>query len=318
MAGLRNERAVVAQSAEIREAIDSAMSRGNAVDAVCTGILMACALDPSVAFGSTSIVVAGFGMSPRRLDGRVLQPGNEAKRPRGFRADETIPSAAYVPTPRVFAAVGTALTLAGRGTYGANAAPAVAACSNEARRLVLEAFGALGPALFQKRSIEQELRTSAGPGAGGALVEADLLVGAPSFEDFPQDDGDRFAPSTVGPIAFDDAKVEWIGARDATGLMAFASLERVTEGHSIEALGLVLPRTAVPVRRGVERVDPMTRLGVLPPLRVAMNEGHLAAMAGLHGASAALSSWARAGIAQTAEEALASFPELSVARLDRG
>jgi hypothetical protein len=317
MAGLRKERAAMAQSAEIRDAVDSAMSRGNAVDAVCTGLLMACALDPSVAFGSTSIIVGGFGMSPRRLDGRVLQPGNQAKRPRGFRADEVIPPAAYVPAPRLFATVGTALTLAGRGTYAANAAPAVAACSSDARRGVIEAFGALGPALFQKRAIEAELRASVGPTAGGALCEADLTVAAPSFADLPLGEGDLFLPSEVGPSSFDDGQVEWIGARDVTGLMAFASFVRSSEGHLVEGLGLRIPRVAVPVLRGVQRVDPTTPIGSLPPLRVEMVEGQLAAMAGLQGPAAALSSWARAGVAQSAHDAVAAYPELTVARLDR-
>jgi hypothetical protein len=317
MGALRKDRAVLANAADVRDAVDSALGRGNAVDAVCTGLLVACARDASVAFGSASILVAGFGMSPRRLDGRVLQPGNLAKRPRGFRDDETVPSAAYVANPRLFATIGTALTLAGRATYAAATAPAIASCSDEGRKSVLEAFAALGPALFQKRAIADELRAAAGPTVGGSLCDDDFTVLAPSFVDVPARGDDAFAAPVLGPAAFEDGAVEWIGARDATGLMCFASFERAKEGHEIPALGLVAPRVALPVRRGVQRVDPTVSLGLLPPVRVAFDAGQLAAVEALAGPVAALAAFARSGDALSAEAALAHYAELETARIDR-
>jgi hypothetical protein len=317
MGALRKDRAVLANAADVRDAVDAALGRGNAVDAVCTGLLVACARDASVAFGSVSLLVAGFGMSPRRLDGRVLQPGNLAKRPRGFRDSEVVPSAAYVANPRLFATVGTALTLAGRATYAAATAPALAACADEARKSVLEAFAALGPALFQKRSIAEELRAAAGPTAGGSLCDDDFTILAPSFFEFPAGSEDRFAVPSLAPSSFEDGAVEWIGARDATGLMCFASFERAKEGHEIPALGLVAPRVALPVRRGVQRVDPALPLGLLPPVRVAVEGGQLAAIEALEGPVAALAAFARGGEAMRSEEARARYVELEAVRIDR-
>lgn len=317
MGALKKDRAVVTSSLELREVLDSALGRGNAVDAVCTGLLAACARDASVAFGSVSIVVAGFGMSPRRLDGRVLEPGNLAKRPRGFREGEAIPSAAYVAAPRLFATIGTALTLAGRCTYAAACAPAVATCPDDARRSLLEAFSALGPALFQKRAIAEELLSSLGAGAGGALTEDDLSVGAPSFEDLVIATDEAFAPPALGPLAFEDAKVEWLGARDATGLFALASFERASDGHEVPGLGLLCPRVAVPVRRSVKRVDPTTPLGVLPPVRTVVLEGQVAALEALGGPVAALAALARGGEAMTAEAARAAHLGLEAVRIGR-
>lgn len=318
MGALRKDRAVQANAADVRDAVDSALGRGNAVDAVCTGLLVACARDASVAFGSVSLLVAGFGMSPRRLDGRVLQPGNLAKRPRGFRESEAVPSAAYVANPRLFATVGTALTLAGRMTYAAATSPALAACSDEARRGVLEGFAALGPAVFQKRSIAEELRAAAGPTVGGSLCDDDFTVLAPSFADFAPSADDTFAVPDLAPAAFEDGAVEWIGARDASGLVCVASFERSKEGHEIPALGLVAPRVALPVRRGVQRVDPTTPLGILPALRVVFEGGQFAAVEALEGPVAALGAFARGAEPLSAEALRGRFGELEVVRVTRG
>lgn len=317
MGALSNERAVVAHAADVRDAVHAALGRGNAVDAVCTGLLVACARDASVAFGSVSLLVAGFGMTPRRLDGRALQPGNLAKRPRGFRESEAVPSAAYVANPRLFAAIGTALTLAGRGTYAATTAPALAACSDDGRRHLLEAFAALGPALFQKRAIAEELRASVGPSEGGSLHDDDFTLLAPSFVDLPSSPADAFAAPSLAPSAFEDGAVEWIGARDATGLMCFASFERTKEGHAIPALGLVAPRVALPVRRGVQRVDPTSPLGLLPPVRAVFSDGQLAAIEALEGPVAALAAFARSGESLTGEAACSRYVEAKTVRIDR-
>ena len=317
MGGLRKDRSAFAASAEIHGAIESAMGRGNAVDAVCTGMLLACALDETVAWGSASLVVAGFGMSPRRLDGRVLQPGNGARRPRGFRPEEEIPSAAFVPVPRLFAAIGTAVTLAGRATYTGSSAPAVASCANDARRALLQSFSALGPALFQNRSIAEEIRLSAGPGAKGALCAEDLAIAAPSFEDLAVLDEDIFASAAAGEIAYHESTLEWLGARDSSGLICFASIERASDGHRIEALGVVAPRSAVPVRRGVQWVDPTTPLGSLPPVRVEVRDGQIFAVEGLHGHTSALAAFERSAVRRTSADAVAAFPELGVVRMER-
>jgi hypothetical protein len=256
-------------------------------------------------------------MTPRRLDGRVLEPGNLAKRPRGFVDGEPVPSAAYVAAPRLFTAVGTALTLAGRSTYASASAPAIATCPDDARRALLEAFAALGPALFQKRAIADELRAALGAAAGGMLVDEDFAVGAPSFEDLPVFPDERLAPSALGPLAAEESRVEWLAARDANGLLAMASFERAPHGHEVHALGLVCPRVAVPVRRGVKRVDPTTPLGVLPPVRAIVHEGQVAGLEGLSGPVAALAALARGGGALTASDACAAHAGLEAVRITR-
>ena len=317
MGAVRAGRAVIARSPELRAAVDGALGRGNAVDAVCTGLLLACAQDASVAMGSVSVVVAGFGMAPRLLDGRVLEPGNLARRPRGYRSDEAVPSAAYVAAPRLFATVAAALTLAGRRTFAAAASPAVSACGNPARKVVLEAFSALGAALFQRRGLADELFAAAGPGAGGALAPADLEVAAPSPVALAARCDEAFAAPVLGPCAFEDSAVEWIGARDGAGLVCLASFERAAEGHELSGLGLVAPRVAVPVRRGIPRVTPTTALGLLPPVRAVQEGGALAFLEALEGPVAALASLARRGEPVHGARVCEEHPLLQVVRVAR-
>ncbi|HYP88320.1 MAG TPA: hypothetical protein VEQ59_09200, partial [Polyangiaceae bacterium] len=60
------------------------LARGStAIDAVIAGYFAAAGAYPGVLFGSVTVLLGGTGSGDRAFDGRVRQPGRNAKRPRG-------------------------------------------------------------------------------------------------------------------------------------------------------------------------------------------------------------------------------------------
>ena len=91
MAGRR--RAAAGSESHVAQAARDALARGNAVDAVVAGVLMAAAESPGVLLGPVQLLAGGAGAGLIAIDGRVRQPGMGAPRPRGFLATEPIPEA---------------------------------------------------------------------------------------------------------------------------------------------------------------------------------------------------------------------------------
>src|SRR5579862_1370370 len=92
--GAAAQKAATASDPVVAEAAREALSRGNAVDAVVTGVLVAAARSASVLLGPLQALVGGAGAGLLAVDGRVRQPGTGAPRPRGFVEGTPIPDAA--------------------------------------------------------------------------------------------------------------------------------------------------------------------------------------------------------------------------------
>ena len=69
---------------------------GSAVDAVLSGYFAAAGAYPGVLLGPVTLLIGGTGSGDRAFDGRVRQPGKNAKRPRGTLPGEEPPLAARV------------------------------------------------------------------------------------------------------------------------------------------------------------------------------------------------------------------------------
>ena len=59
-----------------------------------------------------------------------------------------------------------------------------------------------------------------------------------------------------------------LAVADSRGMLAVACWEQPTEGVRIDAVDLIAPLLAIPVRRGATRVTPGTRLSAPSPIRV--------------------------------------------------
>ena len=250
-----------ASETHVAEAARDALVRGNAVDAVVTGVLMAAAEAPGVLLGPVQMLIGGAGAGLIAIDGRVRQPGRGAPRPRGFVAGEVIPDAARVGVPALPGALATALASLGTRALPRATAPAIerarARCPERAAMLAfLARRGA--PALAED-SVAGELTAAAGRAAQGLLTTEDLARVRPGLV--------RCAERSLGPSGvltvpwksvgpYDGACTHVVAAADGRGLVAVACYEVPADGLPVPALGLVAPFAAAPVLRGKPRLAP--------------------------------------------------------------
>jgi len=245
--------AAATQPAALAAASELAL-RGNAVDAVCAGVLAAAAEDPSVLFGPLHVLVTGPGFGVRCIDGRLRQPGLGAPRPRGFVEKDEIPDAARVAIPALPAAVATALSMFGTVTAKRAFASALDALERKhPRRALLEALAREGPSVLAKDPFADALTTAFGRLAGGVMTADDLRAPRAPAEPCAIENGGAFAP-----FAEDVAHGELhaVCAADRRGGVAVACYEIAREGFAIESLGVIAPLRAEPVMRGVRRIEP--------------------------------------------------------------
>ncbi len=260
-------------------AANEMLARGSAVDAIVAGVLAAAGAHAGVLLGPVQILVGGPGVGLRAIDGRVLQPGKGAPRPRGFLPDETIPRAARVAVPAMPAALATALASFGKSTAAQVAAAGIAlAAAVPARKAVLERLAQRGPSALADEAIAGELVRGAGKHAGGVLTQADLaelrplVLGCASYDvgarrvftvpwgSAAMRDGGAPGPSGVA--------VHAVVAIDVRGVLAAACYlaPKDDEAASLEALGLTAPLLAEPVLRGKPRVRPGEPIAVAAPI----------------------------------------------------
>jgi hypothetical protein len=275
---------------------------GDAIGAAVAAFFAAAGDDAGVLFGPLSLLVAQVGVGARAFDGRLRQPGQGLKRPRGLVLDAPVPAAARAAAPTGIAALFVALR------YGPNAAPsrvlaagiALAKKNGSARRAaLLEAIQRLGPSALAEAGVTRALFHAVGPIEGGQLTEGDLR--AVSAVDHPaqiDDAGVARVPWHAPPEADDEEQRQaWaeqlerqqgVCVADSRGCFAALSYDKVQRGVAVEELELVLPLAAAPVRRGVRRITPGVFLPAPAPLAV-----HLALDASPLYAELALSSFAR-------------------------
>jgi hypothetical protein len=262
----------------VARAARDALSRGNAVDAVVAGVLVAAAESPSVLLGPLQLLVAGAGAGLCAVDGRVRQPGLGAPRPRGVRGGESVPPAARVGVPLLPAAIASVLASLGRATYRRAVGPAIerARMRSHERAHMLEAIARRGAAAFNEEGIVTELTAAAGRAAGGILTRLDLASARPVV--VACNDGCVGATGILtvpwGGAAPQDASfTEVVAAADARGLVAIACYQDSPEGVPVPALGLVAPAMAVPVLRGEPRLRPGEALPAPAPIALRATGG---------------------------------------------
>lgn len=272
-------RAAAASESHVAEAAREVLARGNAVDAVVGGVLMAAAESAGVLLGPLQLLAGGAGAGLIALDGRVRQPGLGAPRPRGFLGTEPIPDAARVGVPFLPAALATAVASLGAGTLLRAAGPALAWARTRApeRAVLLEAIARRGaPALAEERVVA-ELMAAAGRVARGLLTPEDLGGVLPAVT--------RCEERSLGPSGVlivpwrgeagvvDASSAHVIAAADGRGLVAIACYEAPLEGVPVPALGLVAPQSATPVLRGRVRVAPGTPRPAAAPISLRARHG---------------------------------------------
>jgi hypothetical protein len=321
-------RAAGGSDPSVAQAVRDAVARGNAVDAVVTGLLVAAAEAPGVLLGPVQILAGGVGAGLQAVDGRVRQPGLGIPRPRGVPAGEAIPPPARVGVPTLPAAVATVLASLGATTLLRAAGPAIerARALSAERAAFLETFARRGAAAMVDDTVAAELAAVAGRAAGGTLTRDDLAAARPAVLTC---DEHSLGPSGVLRVPWRDASLDGQGttthvvaAADGRGLVAIACYEVPADGLAIPALGLLAPAFASPVMRGEARVRPGEPRPACAPIALRARRGVVDVAIGVgqaEGADAALEALlATLDDAALLREALGGAPGCPVALVRTG
>lgn len=263
---------------------------GTAADAVIAGFFAHAGVEPGVLLAPVVALVAGVGAGARVIDGRTLQPGKGAPRPRGWKTEAEVPEPARVGAPRSLGAMTILHAARGRTSMAQLVKPGVLAAENAgalARANLLRRFGASGQTALRTDEFVGAMTAAAGPVVGGVLTPEDLETALP--EDLPAQStavGDQTAvigPPWDPPLGrFHDAEV--LLASDGRGIVVALAYVPTPfdDGVLVPELGMVLAKNAHPVRRGIPRTKPGTALDMPAPIAIAMR-GATAALVALLG-----------------------------------
>jgi hypothetical protein len=260
---------------------------GSAADAAIAGFLAHAGADPGVLLAPVVAIVAGVGAGARVIDGRTLQPGKGAPRPRGWKSEAEVPLAARIGVPRSLGVMTLLHASRGKTSVSQLVKPGALAAENAgalARANLLRRFGTSGQTALRSDDFVGALVAAAGPVVGGALTAEDLETALP--EDVPGKTTNVAADTAVISVPWEAplgrfADAEVILASDGRGIViALAYVPaRVEDGLSVPELGLVLGANAHPVRRGIPRTKPGTPLDMPAPIAVATRGGTATAVA---------------------------------------
>lgn len=263
--------ALIANHTDVEEAGVSVLTdTGSALSAVVGAYFVAAGLLPGVLLAEVTLLTAAVGGDVRVFDGRLRQPGLGAKRPRGFTAEDEIPASAYVAVPSAVQAVliglayeksAVASKLVRLGVKAANG------CGAKRRAAALGRIAAVGAAAFVEAVIAHPLLAVAGPSQGGLLTRQDLGH-SPSLDNagkvLARDEHGvavgvpwELATTKAGKGVFAPLSIV---AVDAHGRFAALTCAAALKGVEIDELQLIAPKAAVPVTRGVTRVQPGSAL----------------------------------------------------------
>lgn len=275
---MRVRRAVLAtESVAEQAALEHLTNGGGALGAVFAGFFAAAGARPGVLLGPISAIVAGVGQGARAFDGRLREPGLGTKRPRGFLSEGEVPNAARVAVPGAALAAIIAQAYAGDSLRSlvAPGVQAAKASGAEQRARFIDRIGQVGAAALTEPAFKRPLLQVGGTSEGGVLTPSDLEnrddVDQPARERVEAD-----ATWVEAPWASDapDAPVDRgaaVCAADQHGLIA-ALCYRITDmGTLVPELELIAPHAAVPVMRGVPRVQPGSRLPVPAPMAIRLD-----------------------------------------------
>lgn len=254
---------------------------GSAMAAALGGFFAAAGSEPGVLFAPLTILVGGGGAGGRVFDGRCRQPGLGAKRPRGWTDSEVIPEAAYAAVPGSVAAAVVACAYVPGTSVNAVVRRGVAAARRVGaakRAALLGQVASLGAGVLGDPRLKGILLGELGPAQGGLIASGDLMpprdLDRPALERdglwVPPWLSDGDAPDVAGvPVTSTALGVGHVlCAVDVRGLFVVLSFRSCTVGIELEDLEVCLPKLAVPVRRGVPRVEPGASLPAPAPIAV--------------------------------------------------
>lgn len=262
----RREWSVASSSPAAEDAARAVLPGGNAADAIVAGVLGACAAHAAVLLGSLQVIITGPAIGARAVDGRARQPGRGTRRPRGFVDEASIPNAARVAVPGLPSALATTSTAFGMLSLTKAAAPALelAKATSKERARVLGRVARMGGAALREALVLEPWLEVAGVLAGGLLTPEDVAEAAATIEEIERGDVLRVPWWAEG----NDRVASVLAVADSRGTLAIACWENPDEGVRIEALDLIAPLVAEPVRRGATRVAPGTRISAPSPIRI--------------------------------------------------
>lgn len=253
---------------------DELAKGATAVDAVLAGYFAAAGAYPGVLLGPVTLLVGGTGSGDRAFDGRVRQPGKNAKRPRGTLPGEEPPKAARIGVPCSVPALAVATHYGGSVTLGRLVQSGVALARErgaEKRAAILTRVGEVGALAFSEPDVSRAMVRAFGPPAGGLLTPADftrpenLDVGAPRAEQ-------RLTAPWAGEATEPFVRGTTVSAIDINGLFVAAAFECQPEGLYVDELELSAPLLATPTLRGVPRLAPGTPLPAPAPIWITYDE----------------------------------------------
>jgi gamma-glutamyltranspeptidase/glutathione hydrolase len=245
---------------------------GSAIDAVLAGYFAAAGAYPGVLLGPLTLLLGGTGSGDRAFDGRVRQPGKNAKRPRGTLPGQEPPSASRVGVPSSVPALAVAVGYGAQASLNRLVQPGVALARErgaERRAGVLARVGAVGALAFSEPELSRALVRAFGAPNGGLVTPADFA--RPEGLDVPATrDEQGTAPLLVAPWAEQSTSAfvrgATVSAIDVNGMFMAAAFECQPEGLYVEELELSAPLLAAPTMRGVPRVTPGSPLPAAAPL----------------------------------------------------
>lgn len=277
--------AACATSAIAQDAAERALADGgSAADAVVAGYFALAGEQAAALFSPTTILVAGPGVAGRAIDGRAIQPGAGASRPRGFVDDAHIPLAARAAVSRAPHAVLLLQANHGRRSLKKNVTRGAAAAKSAGDTKRAEFLSRIGDAgSVGLASANEAIVRAAGPYASGLVTVEDLERARPAdtaatLVDTSAATGEamrlHFEP-WPGVAPNGPALGEAVLAVDARGLLVALScfVDRGDLGGLlVPEVQVALPLLAEPVRRGKTRVAPGTIFAV-PSSLVAVDCG---------------------------------------------
>ena len=249
------------------------LARGrSAIDAVLAGYFAAAGQYPGVLLGPVTLLLGGTGTGNRAFDGRMRQPGKNAKRPRGTPPEQEPPSAARIGVPCSVPALAVALGYGAQSTLARLVQPGVALARErgaERRAAVLARVGEVGALALSEPELSRALVRAFGAPNGGLVTPADFTH--PEALDLPAQRLEQGGTARLVAPWADAAKNAFVrggtvSAVDVKGLFVAAAFECQPEALYVEELELSAPMMAVPTLRGVPRVAPGTPLSAAAPI----------------------------------------------------
>jgi gamma-glutamyltranspeptidase/glutathione hydrolase len=241
-----------------------------AIDAVLAGYFAAAGAYPGVLLGPVTLLLGGTGSGDRAFDGRVRQPGKNAKRPRGTLPGEEPPKASHVGVPCSVPALAVALGYGASATLARLVQGGVALARErgaERRAAVLQRVGEVGALAFSEPELSRALVRAFGAPNGGLVTPADFAK--PEGLHMPAlrgDDGGMLTAPWAAEAKSAFVRGATVSAIDVNGLFVAAAFECQPEALYVEELELSAPMLAAPTLRGVPRVAPGTPIAAPAPL----------------------------------------------------